>query len=79
MPKIISKANVILELHAGWLWGNGQKKEAMECLKQANNDKRCNVSRANLIRDKKGKFIRYEDNNIGSTGNRKNNNSVKLG
>jgi len=40
------KVNKTLQIHAGWLWGHGYIKEAMECFDQAKpeNDKRHQVS-----------------------------------
>jgi hypothetical protein len=40
------KVNKALQIHAGWLWGHGYIKEAMECFDQAKpeNDKRDLIS-----------------------------------
>ena len=75
------KVNKILHIHAGWLWTQGYYTIAMECFDQAKpeNDKRDKKGKKHKVRNKKGQFIKYENNNIGATRNGKDNNSVKFG
>jgi len=54
------QVNKILKTHSKWLWANGYKTEAKDCIRQANhkNDYRDKKGKKFKVRNKKGQFIR---------------------
>ncbi len=64
--------NKILLKHANWLWNNGYVDEYINCVHQSypQNDFRDKKGKKYKVRNKKGQFIKYENNNIRTTGNR---------
>jgi len=64
--------NKILILHAEWLLENNYIKEHGECIYQSfrENDFRDKQGKKYKVRNSKGQFIKYENNNIRTTGNR---------
>ena len=64
--------NKILLRHANWLWNNGYLDEYLYCVHQSypKNDFRDKKGKKYKVRNKKGQFIKYENNNIRTTGNR---------
>ena len=73
--------NKILIIHAKWLWDNNYIKEHNDCIHQSfrENDFRDKQGKKYKVRNSKGQFIKYENNNIRTTGNGKDNNVVKSG
>ena len=64
--------NKILIIHAEWLWNNNYIKEPADCIQQSfrQNDFRDKKGKKYKVRNLKGQFIKYENNNIRTTGNR---------
>ena len=64
--------NKILIIHAEWLWNNNYIKEHSDCIYQSfgQNDFRNKKGKKYKVRNSKGQFIKYENNNIRTTGNR---------
>lgn len=59
MSKQINREqNRILEIHAGWLWGEGRYEDAMNCFTQSRHDRRDKMGRINAPRNKKGQFTK---------------------
>ena len=57
------QVNKILKTHSKWLWANGYKTEAKDCIRQANhkNDYRDKKGKKFKVRNKKGQFIKIKE------------------
>ena len=64
--------NKILIIHAEWLWNNNYIKEHADCIQQSfrENDFRDKQGKKYKVRNSKGQFIKYDNNNIRAAGNR---------